>query len=164
MVVHQDLERFGTEAVQWLSVFLTVFFREKLHECRNIFLPLAQGGQLNIDDVQTVVEVFAEPAFVHETLQINIGGSNDACVNFDGFDTTKPHELFFLDHAQEFRLRLGSNCSNLVEENGALVRNFEQSFLCGDRTGESAADVTKQRALEEIDGHTAAVHGHKGSV
>src|SRR6202022_4005115 len=53
--------------------------------------------------------------------------------------------------SEKFGLRFRADGSDFVEENGALVRNFEESFLGDHRAGERAFDVTEELGLKQVD-------------
>ena len=71
VVLHQQVERLGRELEVRLVVLLAVFLEEVLREQRDVVLPLAQRRQVDVDDVQPVVEVLAEPSVLHHLLQID---------------------------------------------------------------------------------------------
>src|SRR6185295_8052999 len=53
---------------------------------------------------------------------------------------------------------------NLVEEERTAVGLFEEAFACRGGTGEGAARVPEELALEERFGDGGAVHGDEGPV
>src|SRR6185503_17294715 len=59
--------------------------------------------------------------------------------------------------AQQLRLQRRAHRSNLVEEQCSLVRLFEASLSCADRTGECATCVTEKLGFEQRLGNGAAV-------
>ena len=71
-----------------------------LDQRRDVVLPLAQRRQLNGDHVQPVVEILAEPPFVREPAQIDVGRRDDADVDLDRLHAAEAHELALLHHAQ----------------------------------------------------------------
>ena len=133
------------------------FLREEFDERRNVFFPLAQRRKLNVDDVQAVVQILAESAFVHEPFQIDVRCSNDPRIDLDRIDAAKPHEFLFLNHTQQLGLRFDADRSDFIEEDRSLIGNLEQSLLCRDRAGKRASHVSEQRAFEQIDRHAAAI-------
>ena len=61
-VVHQQVERLRLELDAGLAVLRAVLLEEVLRQRRNVVLALPQRRQVDVDDVQPVVEVLAEPA------------------------------------------------------------------------------------------------------
>src|SRR6202035_6094725 len=95
-----------------------------------------QRGQVDGDDGEAVVEVFAKAIFRHQLRQIGVGGGDDAHVDLDHVDGTQAHELLLLDHAKELGLRIEIDVADLVEEDRAAIGYLEESSLGGDRSGE----------------------------
>jgi hypothetical protein len=52
-----------------------------LRQRQNVHAAVAQRRQLDGDDRETIVEVFAECALLDGFFQINVGGGDDAHVN-----------------------------------------------------------------------------------
>ena len=80
------------------------------------------------------------------------------------FRTAEAHEFALLNDAQELRLCFRADGGDFIEEDGALVRDFEKAFLGGDGAGESAPHMAEKLRLEEIHGDRARIHGHEGLV
>ena len=89
------------------------------------FLALAQRRQGDVDDVQPVIQVFAEPAFFHQLAQVGVGGREDPHIHLDDLGRAERHELPLLDHAQQLDLRLRPDVADLVEEDRAAVGDLE---------------------------------------
>ena len=119
------------------------------------------GGQVDADDVQAIVEVFAEASLFHLVLQVDVGRGNDADVNLDRLHAAEAHELALLHHAQQLGLRLDRHVADLVEEDAALVGEIEHALLGIDRAGKGALDVAEERRFEEIRRQVARVHRHE---
>src|SRR5690606_36828610 len=67
--------------------------------------------------------------------------------------------LAFLQHAQELGLELGTDLADLVEEERAAVGALEAAGAARHRTGERAALVTEELAIEQALGEHLAVDG-----
>ena len=109
------------------------------------------------NDVQAVVEIVAEPAFIDQLLQVHIRCGDDTDVHLDGVDASQAHELTLLDHAQQLGLSLRTYGSDFIKKYRPLVGDFEQTLLGCNGAGECPANVAEQRALQEIDRHAPAV-------
>src|SRR5713101_6884303 len=164
IVVHQELHSRGSEMAQGLGIFLAVAVEEMREQRGNIFAAVAQRRQLQMNDVEAVIEILAEAALADEGQEIDVRGGDDAHVDFDLFGAAEAHELALLNDAEELGLRFGAYGGDFVEEDGALVGNFEEPFLRSDRAGESAFDVAEKLGLEEVDGNGAGVNGNEGFV
>src|SRR5712692_5225587 len=73
IVVHQELEGRGSEMAQGLGIFLAVAVEEMHQQRGNVFAAVAQLRQLQVNDVEAVVEIFAEAALADEGEQVDIG-------------------------------------------------------------------------------------------
>src|SRR5579863_4070003 len=111
-----------------------------------------------------MIQIVAEAALADQLGQIFIGGGEDADVHFDRVRAAQAHEFALLDHAQELGLRFGADGGDFVEENGALVGDFEEAFFRRDGAGEGALHVAEKLRFEEVDGNRAGVDGDEGFV
>jgi hypothetical protein len=90
--------------------------------------------------------------------------SLNADVDFYRFGAAEAHKLALLNDAQKLGLGFGADGGNFVEENCALVGDFEKTFLRGDGAGEGALHVAEELRFEKIDGNRAGVDGDEGFV
>src|SRR5262249_56024178 len=67
----------------------------------------------------------------------------------EGALATDTQELALLEHAEQLRLGRRAHLPDLVEEEGALVRQLELPELLRVRVGEGAALVPEELALEQ---------------
>ena len=73
-------------------------------EFGDVFAAVPEGRQADGHDVEPVIEVFPETAFVHFVFEVAVGGGDDADVDFEGLGAAHPLELAFLDDPQQFGL------------------------------------------------------------
>src|SRR4029078_12587336 len=99
---------------------------------------------------KTVIQIFAKHALPHSFFQIDVGGRDNAHVDPPWTGVTEWCEFAFLNYAQQADLRFRRNITNLVEEDRTPIGNFEQTFLGGDRAGESAARMTEQFRFKQF--------------
>src|SRR5262245_48461933 len=100
-----------------------------LGERQYVFFAVAKRRQVNVDDVQPIKEVFAEVAGSDGALEIRVSSGNDSSVDLARLGVAERRELALLNHAQQSGLGLGRDCGDLVEEDRAVVGDFEQSFF-----------------------------------
>src|SRR5258707_6854468 len=131
---------------------------------RNIFAPITQGGQRQMNDVQAMVKIFAEAALTNEREQLHVGSSGDADVDLDLLGATETHEFALLNYAQKLGLRFRADGGDFVEEDGALIGDFKETFFRGNGAGEGTFDVAEQLRLKEIDRNGAGVDGNEWLV
>ena len=67
-----------------------------LGERRYVFSSLSQRRKINRHNVKAIVEIFTEPSFLNETLQIPVGGGDDPDIDRNGYNTPNPLELTLL--------------------------------------------------------------------
>src|SRR5262249_24909182 len=128
-------------AVQELLVLAAVFREEVAHQQRNVLFPLAQSGKLDVDDIQPVVKILAEFAFLHQFAQIGVGRGEDADIHADRFRRAQRGELLLLYDTQQLGLCVGANSADLVKKDRAAVRHLEVSLFRVQGASESALDV-----------------------
>ena len=98
---------------------------EHVDEIFDIFLSFAERRQLDRDDIESVVKVFAEFPGLYSFLQVSVRGCDDAHV--DGY-RLYPSEAFkgaLLQHAKELHLQLGRYITYFIEEYGPAVCDLE---------------------------------------
>src|SRR6202790_576465 len=121
-----------------------------VHDRGNVLPAVAQRRQMNIDDVQPVVKVFAKKAFAHVTVKIPVRGHDDAYIDGDRSDRPNPKNPTLLNDAQQLRLDLDVYFGNFVEQECAAVTLLEYSgaaALAG--AGKSPLHVAEQHAVHQ---------------
>src|SRR5208282_5871092 len=129
IVVHQELHRGVRETSRRLVVFAAELVEKALDELRDIFLALAEGRQLQRNDVEAVIQVLAETAFANQLHQIFVGGGKNANVDLDRIGAAEAHEFALLNDAEQLSLRFRADRGDFVEEDRPLVRYLEKAFL-----------------------------------
>jgi|GEM_PF-6139309 len=93
-----------------------------------------------------------------------MGCGHHTNVNFLRSCTSQPLELALLQHAEQFRLQLQWDIAYFVQEQRALVRDFDPANLLSDGTGEGATFMAKKFAFEQPGGNGGTVELYKGSI
>ena len=163
VVLAQQPHRLGVDPADLAAVLLGVALQEELDQRRDVLAALAQGRQVDRDDVEPVVQVLAEPAGVDLVEQVAVGGGDDPGVDLDGAGVADPLELPLLQDAEQLDLELGRGAVDLVEEDAAGVRGLEPAGPVVDGAGERPLDVAEQLALEQALGQGAAVDADVGA-
>src|SRR5712664_556683 len=164
IVIHQKLQRGRGEVAQRLVVFLAIALEEVSEQRGHVFATVAQRRQPEVDDVQAMIQIFAEAPFAYEHQQFHVGGGDDAHINLNLFRAAQAHEFALLNNAKELGLRFRANGGDFVEENRALVGDFEETFLGSHGAGERALDVAEKLRLEKVDRNGTGVDRHEGLV
>src|SRR5262249_30201646 len=131
---------------------------EMIDENRNLLPPLPQRWDADLDDVQAVVQVLAELMRPHGRLEVAIGRGDEPHVRTDDLLAADARELAVLEHVQELGLKPQRHLTDLVEQQGALIRRLELPGLLAVGPGERSLLVTEQLRLEELAGKGGTIH------
>src|SRR5215471_11713940 len=164
VVIHEQFHGRGREMPERLRVLLTEAVEEMRKQERDVLAAFAERGQAQVNDVQAVKEVLAEAAFLNQGQEIDVRGGHDADVHLDLLGAAKAHEFALLDDAKELCLGLRADRGDLVEEDGALIRDFEQPFFRRNGACERAFDMAKELGFKQIDWNRPSVDGDEGLV
>src|SRR5258708_6515114 len=164
VVIHHELHRRLRELPERLGVFLAIPFHEMRQQQGYIFAAVAERRNLKVDHVQAVVQILAEAALAHESKEVDVGSGYDAHVDFELLGAAETHEFALLNHAQKLGLRFGADGSDFIEENSALIGDFEEALLGSNGAGECALHMAKELGLQEIHRDRARIYGHEGLV
>ena len=139
-------------------------FVEGLDEQWNVIAALAERGQSQADDVEPVVEIGAERTTVDGCAQVLMGGGDDANVDADLIAPADALDHALFDHAEQSRLQVERQLSNLVEEYRATGRALDRADARSSSAGERALLVAEQLALDQRRRNRAAVDNDERSA
>ena len=83
--------------------------------------------QVDRNDVQPVVQVFAKTVLVDFVLQVAIGGGHDAAIDPNGSRIADPLKFVLLQDPQQFDLQLVAHGIDFIEEDRAAVGGFKSA-------------------------------------
>ena len=109
-------QRFFGDGVDGFIIFPAVFVHEIFSQHGNVFRPLPEGGQLNGNDVQPIVQILAKLVFFHQGFRIAVGGGDDPHINRNRFAAAHFIDFMFLQNAQEFGLQGQAQFRHLVQQ------------------------------------------------
>src|ERR1019366_8165592 len=95
---------------------------------------------------------------------IDVGGGQDANVDLDQGAASQAGERLVLEDVQQLGLQPRRHFADFVQQDGALVANFELARLGVRGPGEGSRFVPKQFAFQQIGGYRRAVHFEEGAV
>jgi hypothetical protein len=124
--------------------------------------PLAQRWHRNRKNVQTIVQIFSEFAFIYHPSQIVVCCRDQPHVGPDRMRTSQAFELMFLQDPKKLGLQLGWDIADLIEKEGASVGQFESARPLGDCAREGATLVAEQLAFEQTKRNSGAIHLDEG--
>src|SRR5580692_3153009 len=161
LVTHQRIHRIGGDYVNSFVHALSVEFREMPHQSWNILDTLSQGRNVDREDFQTVVKVFAKRSLFDHGGQIPMRGCNQADVNLMRTVAAEPLEFLLLQDPQQFRLKFQRDIANLVKKQRAFVGEFEPSRFLGDGAGKGSFFMAEKLTLKKSKRDCRAVQLHE---
>jgi len=139
------------------AVFLGKTLEKMIGEKLDIPRALAERGDLNGKHIEAVVEILAKVAFLNCLEKVAVRSGDDAHIDFDGFISSDAFEFPLLENAEELGLEGKGDLTDLVEENGAAIGQFESAIPLVGRAGEGAFFVAEEFAFDERLGDGGAV-------
>ncbi len=115
----------GSEAMHLPVVLKGKLAQKMAGQNGNVLAPLAQGRQMDVDHVQPVEEVLAEPSGHDLFLQILVRGCHQTKIHGNGLGPSDPLDDPFLQHAQELDLHLLRQLADLVQKKGPALGQLE---------------------------------------
>src|ERR1041384_8321249 len=115
---------------------------------RDIAATVAQRGHDDLHHAKPEVQVLAELTVRHQPLEIAMRRRDHPRLRPPWPLTAHGVELALLEHAQQLRLERGTRGADLVWKDGTLPRQLEPALPIAGRTGERAAHVAKELALQ----------------
>ena len=135
-----------------------------LHKMRNVVHSMAQRRHVELDHVQSVVQVFAEAALENFPLQIAVRGGHHLHVDVHGHRRADRRHFVLLQHAQQFRLELERHFADFIQKHDAAFGGAKHAQAAPGRAGKRALLVTEQLAFGKRGGERGAIDGHKRFV
>src|SRR5215218_6319095 len=114
-----------------------------MRQPQNIFAPLAQGRDMNFNNIETIPEVFAKPAGLHVCLDIPIGRHEHPYIHTPCFMLADALKLLVLEKPEQLGLYPGSNFSDLVEKERATLGRLHASDVVTNSASKRPFRVTK---------------------
>ena len=117
-----------------------------------------------MEHVEAVVQILAEAAVLHRTLQIDVGGGDDPHIDPQALGGADADDGLFLQEAQQAGLQVERQVADLVEEQNALVGGLDVADLALAGASERALLVAEQFGVDQVRRDRAAVHRHEGTA
>ena len=140
-------------------------FRDEMRRIqRNILPVIPEGGQMQLQHVQPVIQIFSEPLVSNELVKVPIRCGDDPDVDLDWRVSADAGEFLFLEHTKKFRLCFERKFSYFVQKDGPLLGPFKSPPPLADGPGESPLLVAEEFAVDEGLRDGAAVHLDKRAI
>src|SRR5437867_9559814 len=159
-VAQKDLSR-GFRDFAARAAELHTGLREKLVRQVEDVIALPEGRQGDPEFVQTEIDILAEPASPHFSLEGHVGGGDDPRGHSDRPLAAERLDLSFLQRTQELRLRGEGKVDDLIEEKASALCQLELPFLSLMCPRERALLVAEELRLDQGVRDRAAVDSDK---
>src|SRR5580658_3138233 len=110
---------------------------------RDVFPPVAQRGQAQIDYIEAVEEILAEGALFDHDGEVAVGGGDDARLDGDAMRGAYRADFLFLQGAQQLGLQIERELADLVEKDGAALGRNQQTVFGAVGPGEGTLYVAE---------------------
>ena len=147
-VVKQLLKSIRRNVRLRLSESLGKFSHELRDQRRYVFLSFPQRWHFDLERVQPVIQIGAQPVLGQRPGNGSISRSNRAEICLHCLRAAERPILPFLKHAQEARLQISGHIRYFVEEQRAAVCRRNHSWKIVHGSGERAFDVPKKFSLD----------------
>src|SRR5215475_743008 len=158
VITCESEHRFFSEAFDGFVVFVRVELEEMHREKRNVFFALVERRNTDIDDIQSIKQIFAEPLLLDFFVKIFVRRNENAHIGVNSSCSTKPFELTVLEYAKELYLNRWADFTNFIQKQRSAVRQFETAFFSRVGAGECTFFVPEQFRFEQGIGECGAAH------
>src|SRR5882724_4469707 len=87
----------------------------------DILQSLVQGGNFNLDGIDTVKQVLPEPVLFYHIVQGHIGGTDQPDIDLRFLVCTNAAYSSILKYSQQFGLQGHGQVADLIEEQGSAI-------------------------------------------
>ena len=122
VVIHELLQRLRIDARMGRA---GVFSDEALCQQWNVLFAFPQGREVYPAPPEPVVQVSAEEVLAHQTVHIRVGGRDEAHIDPAEGGGADFHELAFLQHSEQFSLKVGRHIGDFIQKNRPPVGGFQ---------------------------------------
>src|SRR5262245_23066977 len=137
---------------------------ESLHEKRNIFFSLTQWRKRNRNDIQAVIQVFAEASCSDQGIEILSSGRNEPGIDVDRRVASKPFDRAFLNRSQQFCLKCDWEFSDFVEKKTSTLGLLKPADTPRHSVSECTLFMTEQFRFQQVFGNRGTIHPHKRTI
>ena len=139
----RDLERLSRPGMDLVS-------EEMDDEKRDVVATFAQAGEMNGNNVESIVEIFTESSVFDSFLKRFVACRHDTNVHKNRHIVTHATHLFLLENTQQSALEHGGHGTHFIEKNCSAVGFLKEAFLVIDGPGECSFAMAKQLRFQEI--------------
>src|SRR5205085_2529568 len=127
LVADERIQRLARDAGDEAPGLLFVVLKKMDDERVDVARALAQGGQLDRKDRQTIEQIATKTSLLDRALKVNVRRSDHTHINLQNFIAADARKLAVLQHAQQTHLRRQTHLADLIEKERAAVRLFKSA-------------------------------------
>ena len=116
VVRKQQLGRVVADPFDAALEFAVVMVDEETRHRHNIFAPLAQRRNQNLDHVEAEIKVLPEGAFLDRFAQVLVGGRHHPQIQLDVLQAAQPPEALLFQYPQQLGLQHRGDFADLVQK------------------------------------------------
>src|SRR5215469_5294707 len=116
---------------------------------RDILFALPEGSNLQRENVQPVVKIFAKTARGYLFLQIPVGGCDDSHIHVPGSVLPYTFITLLLQNPQQLALEFQRDFTDLVQEQASTRGGLETAGSILDSPGERTLSVAEKFAFKQ---------------
>src|SRR3970040_1846283 len=135
-----------------------------LGQVRNVSPPVAQGREVERNNVDPIVQVFTEFLTPEQVFQYLVGRGDDSYVHFDGLRPADAGEFPLLQEPQQLGLCGKAEIADFVQEEGPAVRELDLAEAARQGPRERPFLVSEQLALDERVRDGGAIDGDERTL
>src|SRR5579862_310165 len=125
-----------------------------------VLAAVTQGGQADLNDVQSVEEVFSKLVFGYGLDDVPVCSGNQPDVHLQFLRTSDPRESAILQKTQQLGLQGTAHIGNFVEENGAAISFLNAAGFLLQGAGKCAFFMTEKFAFQKCLWNRGAIDAH----
>ena len=164
IVAHENGFCVTVKALERFFFFAHIFPQKVFGNAHNIFTPLAQGRHIDRQDVQAVIEIFAESSGLNLGEGVAICGTDNADIDRNFLVATDLCKAAALHKTQQFCLQVEIHFPNFIEKERPPVG------LCGGTLAvcvgpcKGTFDVSENFRFHQVAGNGPAIQRAKGPI
>src|SRR5262249_16296155 len=136
----------------------------RLDQRWKILLPMAERRKIDMENVQTIIEIFAEELFLQSLRHRFVRRRQHADIDRDFDLAAEPPHTRIFQNTQQLRLHRDRHVRDFVQEQGSLMGVLETAGAAAQGSCKSSALMAEELAFDEMFGKRRAVHRDERSL
>ena len=162
-VLSQPSKSGGLELRDGSTVLFGGHLQEVADQRRNIARPPSQGWNVDLDNLQTVVEILSELSFSNQHRKILVGCAENPNIHRNGLSSSQPLDQPVFQNPQNIGLGFGRHVSNLIQKESPVPCLLEFADPLAGRPRKSPFLVAEEFTFNQVGRDGSAVDTHQGT-